>query len=178
VGNLVSMTSTVESIFGSQLIVNGYFLNNELTDFDLAPMQDGVPTANRVQPGKRPLSSMSPTIVYGPDGKVVLAVGSAGGKRIIMHVTKALIGVLDWGLDAESAIALPNLFFGRQGVLIEDNEAGQAIAAKMQPFGYSFTPTDLGSKLNAIERSAEGLRGAADPRGPGTSAVDGTPPQG
>jgi gamma-glutamyltranspeptidase/glutathione hydrolase len=177
-GNLVSMTSTVESIFGSQLIANGYFLNNELTDFDLVPTQNGVPTANHVQPGKRPLSSMSPTIVYGPDGKVVLAVGSAGGKRIIMHVTKTLIGVLDWGLDAKQAIALPNLFFGRQGVLIEDNDAGQAIAAKMQPFGYSFTPTDLGSKLNAIERTAEGMRGAADPRGPGTSAVDDAPPQG
>ena len=177
-GNLVSMTSTVESIFGSQLIANGYFLNNELTDFDLSPTKDGVPTANRVQPGKRPLSSMSPTIVYGPDGKVVLAVGSAGGKRIIMHVTKTLIGVLDWGLDAKEAIALPNLYFGRQGVLIENNEAGQAIAEKMQPFGYSFTPTDLGSKLNAIERTAEGMRGAADPRGPGTSAVDGAPPQG
>ncbi|MCM3420926.1 gamma-glutamyltransferase [Sphingopyxis alaskensis] len=177
-GNVVSMTSTVESIFGSQLIANGYFLNNELTDFDFVPARDGVPTANRVQPGKRPLSSMSPTIVYGPDGKVVLAVGSAGGKRIIMHVTKTLIGVLDWGLDAKEAIALPNLFFGRQGVLIEDSEAGQAIAAKMQPFGYSFTPTDLGSKLNAIERTAEGMRGAADPRGPGTSAVDGAPPQG
>ncbi len=177
-GNLVSMTSTVESIFGSHLIASGYFLNNELTDFDLAPTQNGVPTANRVQPGKRPLSSMSPTIVYGPDGKVVLAVGSAGGKRIIMHVTKTLIGVLDWGLDAKQAIALPNLFFGREGVLIENNEAGQAIAAKMQPFGYSFTPTDLGSKLNAIERTAEGMRGAADPRGPGTSAVDDAPPQG
>ncbi len=177
-GNLVSMTSTVESIFGSQLIANGFFLNNELTDFDLAPTQNGVPTANRVQPGKRPLSSMSPTIVYGPDGKVVLAVGSAGGKRIIMHVTKTLIGVLDWGLDAREAIALPNLFFGRQGVLIEDNAAGQAIAGKMQPFGYDFTPTDLGSKLNAIEGTAKGWRGAADPRGPGTSAVDDAPPQG
>lgn len=177
-GNLVSMTSTVESIFGSQLIANGFFLNNELTDFDLAPTQNGVPTANRVQPGKRPLSSMSPTIVYGPDGKVVLAVGSAGGKRIIMHVTKTLIGVLDWGLDAREAIALPNLFFGRQGVLIEDNAAGQAIAGKMQPFGYEFTPTDLGSKLNAIEGTAKGWRGAADPRGPGTSAVDDAPPQG
>ncbi|MBA3941809.1 MAG: gamma-glutamyltransferase, partial [Sphingopyxis sp.] len=97
-GNLVSMTSTIESIFGSHLVANGYFLNNELTDFDLAPTENGVPTANRVEAGKRPLSSMSPTIVYGPDGKVVLAVGSAGGKRIIMHVTKVLVGVLDWGL--------------------------------------------------------------------------------
>ncbi len=177
-GNVVSMTSTVESIFGSQLIANGYFLNNELTDFDLAPTKNGVPTANRVQAGKRPLSSMSPTIVYGPDGKVVLAVGSAGGKRIIMHVTKVLVGVLDWGLTAKEAMELPNLFFGQSGVIIENNEAGQAIAAKMKPFGYSITPTDLGSKLNAIERVGDGWRGAADPRGPGTSAVDGAPPQG
>ena len=177
-GNVVSMTSTVESIFGSQLMANGYFLNNELTDFDLAPTKDGVPTQNRVQAGKRPLSSMSPTIVYGPDGKVVLAVGSAGGKRIIMHVTKTLIGVLDWGLDAKSAMELPNLFFGPRGVVIENNAAGQAIAAKMKPFGYSFTATDLGSKLNAVERTDKGWQGAADPRGPGTSAVDGAPPQG
>ncbi|WP_447751914.1 gamma-glutamyltransferase [Sphingopyxis fribergensis] len=177
-GNVVSMTSTVESIFGSQLIANGYFLNNELTDFDLAPTKDGVPTANRVQAGKRPLSSMSPTIVYGPDGKVVLAVGSAGGKRIIMHVTKVLVGVLDWGLSAKEAMELPNLYFSQAGVIIEDNDAGKAIAAKMKPFGYSITPTDLGSKLNAIERVGEGWRGAADPRGPGTSAVDGAPPQG
>ncbi|WP_326913469.1 gamma-glutamyltransferase [Sphingopyxis chilensis] len=176
-GNVVSMTSTVESIFGSQLIANGYFLNNELTDFDLAPMKDGVPTANRVEAGKRPLSSMSPTIVYGPDGKLVLAVGSAGGKRIIMHVTKVLIGVLDWGLDAKSAMELPNLFFGKDGVLIENDAAGQAIAAKMKPFGYSFTATGLGSKLNAVERTAAGYRGAADPRGPGSSSIDGAPAQ-
>jgi gamma-glutamyltranspeptidase/glutathione hydrolase len=121
---------------------------------------------------------MSPTIVYGPDGKVVLAVGSAGGKRIIMHVTKTLIGVLDWGLSAKDAMELPNLYFGEKGVIIENNDAGKAIAAKMKPFGYTITPTSLGSKLNAIERVGEGWRGAADPRGPGTSAVDGAPPQG
>ena len=120
---------------------------------------------------------MSPTIVYGPDGKVILAVGSAGGKRIIMHVTKTLIGVLDWGLSAQDAMELPNIFFGQQGVLIENDDLGKAIAAKMKPFGYSFTPTDLGSKLNAIERVGDGWRGAADPRGPGTSSVDGAPAQ-
>lgn len=176
-GNLVSMTSTIESIFGSQLMANGYFLNNELTDFDLAPTEGGVPTANRVEAGKRPLSSMSPTVVYGPDGKVVLAVGSAGGKRIIMHVTKVLVGVLDWGLDAKQAMELPNLFFGKGGVLIENNDAGKAIAAKMKPFGYSFTATSLGSKLNAVEHTTAGWRGAADPRGPGSSSIDGAPAQ-
>ena len=177
-GDVASMTSTVESIFGSHVIANGYFLNNELTDFDLSPVKAGAPAANRVEAGKRPLSSMSPTIVYGPDGKVILAVGSAGGKRIIMHVTKTLIGVLDWGLSAEDAIALPNLFFGQDGVLIESNEAGKAIADGMKPFGYSFVPTDLGSKLNAAEQVDGDWRGVADPRGPGTSAVDGAPAQG
>src|SRR3546814_15071914 len=92
------MTSTVESVFGSQLVANGYVLNNELTDFTFAPEKDGKPVANRVEGNKRPLSSMSPTIVYGPDGKVILALGSAGGKRILMHVAKTLVGVLDWGL--------------------------------------------------------------------------------
>ena len=176
-GNVASMTSTIESIFGSNLNANGFFLNNELTDFDLNPVRGEAPAANRVQAGKRPLSSMSPTIVYGPDGKVVLALGSAGGKRIIMHVTKTLVGVLDWGLSAEDAIALPNLFFGQQGVLIENDAAGKALADKMAPFGYSFVPTDLGSKLNAAQRVGDGWRGAADPRGPGTSSVDGAPPQ-
>lgn len=177
-GNVASLTSTIESIFGSHLVANGYVLNNELTDFDLSPVKDGAPAANRVEPGKRPLSSMSPTIVYGPDGKPVLAVGSAGGKRIIMHVAKTLVGVLDWGLSAEEAIALPNLYFGRDGVLIENDAAGRALAEKMAPFGYSFAPTDLGSKLNAAERIDGTWRGAADPRGPGNAAVDDAPPQG
>src|SRR3546814_4127756 len=96
---------SVESVFGSQLVANGYVLNNELTDFTFAPEKDGKPVANRVEGNKRPLSSMSPTIVYGPDGKVILALGSAGGKRIIMHVAKTLVGVLDWGLSAKDAIA-------------------------------------------------------------------------
>jgi len=177
-GSVASMTSTVESIFGSNLLANGYFLNNQMTDFDLNPEKGGAPGANRVQAGKRPLSSMAPTIVYGPDGKVVLAVGSAGGKRIIMHVAKTLVGVLDWGLSAEEAIALPNLFFGQSGVLIEGNDAGKAIAAQMKPFGYDFNPTDLGSKLNAAQRVGDVWHGAADPRGPGSSSVDDAPPQG
>lgn len=177
-GNVASLTSTVESIFGSQLLVNGYFLNNEMTDFDLSPVKNGLPTANRIEAGKRPLSSMAPTIVYGPDGKVVLAVGSAGGRRIIMHVAKTLIGVLDWNLSAQEAIALPNLFFGKDGVLIENNAEGRQIADQMQAFGYRFTPADIGSKLNAVQRTEAGWVGAADPRGPGSASVDGSPPQG
>ena len=177
-GNVASMTSTIESLFGSRLIANGFFLNNEMTDFSFVPEENGAPVANQVAPGKRPLSSMSPTIVYGPDGKVRLAVGSAGGKRIIMHVAKTLIGVIDWNLSAAQAIALPNLYYSGGGVLIEDTEAGRVLAEKMAVFGRSVTPRNLGSKLNAVEQTESGWRGAADPRGPGTWSKGEAPPQG
>ena len=104
-GNVVTMTSTIEGPFGSQLMAAGFFLNNELTDFTFAPMKDGKPVANAVKGGKRPVSSMSPTIVFDSQGRPVLALGSAGGKRIIMHVAKTLIGYLDWGYPLEEAIA-------------------------------------------------------------------------
>ncbi|MEY4268811.1 MAG: hypothetical protein RLZZ58_27 [Pseudomonadota bacterium] len=165
-GNIATMTSTVESIFGSHVVANGFFLNNELTDFTFAPEKNGAPVANRVEANKRPLSSMSPTIVYGPDGKPVLALGSAGGKRIIMHVTKTLIGVLDWDLPVEQAIALPNIYFNDRGVLIEDNAAGKALAGGMAVFGGTVKAVDLGSKVNAAQRGADGWRGTADPRIP------------
>ena len=105
-GDVASETSTIESGFGSGLMVNGYYLNNELTDFSFVPEKDGCPVANRVEGGKRPRSSMSPTIVYGPDGRVMLAVGAAGGSTIIAQVAKAIIGVIDWHLSAQDAIAL------------------------------------------------------------------------
>jgi gamma-glutamyltranspeptidase / glutathione hydrolase len=168
-GNVASMTSTIEGPFGSQLIANGYFLNNELTDFTFAPEKDGALVANRPQAGKRPLSSMSPTIVYGPDGKVILAVGSAGGKRIIMHVTKTLIGFLDFGLSARDAIALPNIYFGGAAVLIEGGTSLDALRDKMAGLGQTVVSSDLGSKVNAIERTPTGWRGAADPRSEGVA---------
>jgi gamma-glutamyltranspeptidase/glutathione hydrolase len=168
-GNVASMTSTIEGPFGSQLIANGYFLNNELTDFTFAPEKDGAPVANRVQAGKRPLSSMSPTIVYGPDGKVILAVGSAGGKRIIMHVTKALIGVLDFGLSAKDALALPNIYFGGDAVLVEAGTSLDAMRPDLSRLGRTVVSSDLGSKLNAIELTTAGWRGAVDPRSEGAA---------
>ena len=168
-GNVSSMTSTIEGPFGSQLIANGYFLNNELTDFTFAPEKDGVLVANRPQAGKRPLSSMSPTIVYGPDGKVILAIGSAGGKRIIMHVTKSLIGALDFGLSAQDAIALPNIYFGGDAVLIEKGTSLDAMRDRIAALGRTVVSSDLGSKLNAVERTPTGWRGAADPRSEGVA---------
>jgi gamma-glutamyltranspeptidase / glutathione hydrolase len=167
-GNVANMTSTIEGPFGSQLIANGYFLNNELTDFTFAPVKDGAPVANAPAPGKRPLSSMSPTIVYDRKGRAIFAVGSAGGKRIIMHVMKTLVGKLDWGLNAQDAIALPNIYFGGSAVLVEQGTTLDAMRTELSRLGQTVISSDIGSKLNAAERLPSGKwRGAADPRGPG-----------
>lgn len=171
-GDIASMTSTVEGPFGSQLIAEGMILNNELTDFSFAPEKDGAPVANRVEPGKRPLSSMAPTIVYDAQGRAILAIGSAGGKRIIMHVAKALIGVLDWGLPVADAIALPNIFFAKDALLVEQGTALDAMRPALEKLGHIVTPADLGSKLNAAERTPEGWRGAADPRSEGAALAE------
>lgn len=166
-GNVVTMTSTVEGPFGSQLIANGYVLNNELTDFDFTPERDGVPVANAVAPGKRPLSSMSPTLVYDQDGRLILALGSAGGRRIIMHVTKTLIGVLDWGLPVEEAIALPNIYFGGDSLRIEEGTFLDDMRAEIAQRSGLVIASSLTSKVNAIEWTGDSWRGAADPRSPG-----------
>jgi gamma-glutamyltranspeptidase/glutathione hydrolase len=171
-GNVASMTSTVEGIFGSQLVAGGFILNNELTDFSFAPEHDGAPVANRVEPGKRPLSSMAPTIVYDAQGKVVLALGSAGGKRIIMHVAKTLIGVLDFGLSAQEAIALPNIYFGGDSTLVEQGTFLGDMAPALAKYNGLVTTSPLTSKVNAVERTANGWRGAADPRGDGVALVE------
>jgi gamma-glutamyltranspeptidase/glutathione hydrolase len=170
-GDIVTMTSTVEGPFGSQLLANGYVLNNELTDFTFAPEKDGAPVANRVEPGKRPLSSMSPTIVYDEKGRPVLALGSAGGKRIIMHVLKTLVGVLDWDLPVADAIALPNLYFDKQGLMIEGNAMGSALAPQVDRLGPA-RAADVSSKVTALQRTARGWVGAADPRSVGTAASE------
>ncbi|HEY6917220.1 MAG TPA: gamma-glutamyltransferase, partial [Allosphingosinicella sp.] len=168
-GSIASMTSTIEGLFGSQLVAGGFFLNNELTDFSFAPEKDGAPVANRVEVGKRPRSSMSPTIVYDESGKPVLALGSAGGPRIIMHVAKTLIGWIDFGLPAAEAIALPNIYFGGDATIIEKGTFLAAMQAELSRYDGLVTASDLGSKVNAIERTANGWRGAADPRGEGNA---------
>ncbi len=171
-GNVASMTSTVEGAFGSQLIANGFFLNNELTDFTFAPEKDGAPVANRVQPGKRPLSSMSPTIVYDASGQPVLALGSAGGKRIIMHVTKTLIGVLDFGLPLQDAIALPNIYYGGDAVLVEKGTYLAAMAGDLSGYGQTVLTTNLPSKVNGAQWVEDKWVGAADPRSPGVALTE------
>ncbi len=172
-GNIANMTSTIEALFGNQVIAGGFFLNNELTDFTFAPELNGAPVANRVEGGKRPLSSMSPTIVFDPNGKPVLALGSAGGKRIIMHVTKTLIGVIDFGLTLKEAIQLPNIYFGGGALLLEENTPLAAMADQLSAKGQPAKPADLGSKVNGIQLVGGKWVGVADPRSEGTAvAVD------
>ena len=169
-GEVASLTSTIESAFGSGLMVNGFYLNNELTDFSLVPSRNGVPVANRVEPGKRPRSSMSPTIVYGPDGKVRLAVGAAGGATIIAQVAKATLGVIDWNLTAQQAIALPVLFAPGDTVFVERGSSHEAMIPALRALGHSKVETrEPGFKANAIERVGGHWVGAADPRSEGVS---------
>ncbi len=170
-GNIANMTSTIEGPFGSQLATGGFFLNNELTDFTFAPEKDGAPVANRVVGGKRPLSSMSPTIVFDRDGRAIVALGSAGGKRIIMHVTKTLIGVLDFGLPLEQAITLPNIFFSGRQLEVEQNTPLAAMADQLSAFGQKVRVSDLGSKVNGAQLLKGTWTGAADARSEGVSAT-------
>lgn len=170
-GNVASLTSTIESIYGSGLMVNGYYLNNELTDFNIVPDKDGVPTANRVEGGKRPRSSMSPTIVFSPDGKVRLAVGAAGGATIIAQVAKAIIGVIDWDLSARDAIALPVIYApGGNVVFVERGSTHEAMIPALRALGHAEVRIRGPSfKANAVEWKDGRWIGAADPRSEGAA---------
>lgn len=170
-GNVASLTSTIESIYGSGLMVNGYYLNNELTDFNIVPDKDGVPTANRVEGGKRPRSSMSPTIVFSPDGKVRLAVGAAGGATIIAQVAKAIVGVIDWDLSARDAIALPVIYApGGNVVFVERGSTHEAMIPALRALGHAEVRIRGPSfKANAVEWKDGRWIGAADPRSEGAA---------
>lgn len=168
-GNVASMTSTIEGPFGSGLAVDGFFLNNELTDFSFVPAVGGVPVANRVEGGKRPRSSMSPTIVYAPDGSVRIAIGAAGGATIIAQVAKALIGVIDWGLTAEQAIALPQIMGVPERVTVEEGTRLEAMVPALEALGHRVAATAFPLKANAVERIGGRWRGAADPRSEGAA---------
>ena len=169
-GDIAAWTSTIESFFGSQLIADGVILNNELTDFSFTPEKNGAPVANRVEPGKRPLSSMSPTIVYDAKGTPVFTVGAAGGRTIIMQVAKALIAHFDWGLSARDSIALGLEFFNADGLVLEKDTALEKIKAPLEALGHRVTIAPMGLKANAAERTPDGhWQGAADPRSPGVS---------
>jgi len=163
-GNALSMTTTIENGFGSRLMApGGFLLNNELTDFSFRTHVDGVPIANRVEPGKRPRSSMAPTIVL-KDGAPVLVVGSPGGSRIIGYVAKTIIAHLDWGMDVQQAVALPHLV-NRFGTFdLEEDTSATQLSDGLTALGYEVNTRALTSGLHAISIHEDGLKGGADPR--------------
>lgn len=161
-GNVLSMTTTIENAFGSRLMVGGFLLNNELTDFSFRTHVDGVPIANRLEPGKRPRSSMSPTIVL-RDGNPVLAIGSPGGSRIIGYVAKSIVAYLDWGLDVQQSVSLPHAV-NRFGTFdLEEGTEAESLQDGLERAGFEVSVRSLNSGLHAIAIGAN-LSGGADPR--------------
>lgn len=180
-GRAVAMTTTIESGFGSRIMTDGgtglpggFHLNNQLTDFSLTPRDaDGRLIANRVEPGKRPRSSMSPTLVFDREtGNLIASVGSPGGAAIIHYTAKALIGMLDWGLDAQTAIDLPNFVNYNGPAILETGRFSTDVINNLQNKGHTVFERDLTSGLHAIQVLPGGLFGGADPRREGTAMGD------
>lgn len=161
-GNAASMTTTIETGFGSRVMVGGFLLNNELTDFSRAPEKDGAPVANRVEGGKRPRSSMAPTIVM-KEGEPVLLIGSPGGSRIIGYVAQSIVAVLDWNMPLAEALALPHVA-NRNGEKTDVEEGAETLAAGLEALGHVVDLRNLNSGLHAIRIDGDTLTGAADPR--------------
>ncbi|MGN7867262.1 gamma-glutamyltransferase [Paracoccus sp. 22332] len=162
-GNALSMTTTIENGFGSRVMAHGFLLNNELTDFSFETHDaDGWPIANALAPGKRPRSSMAPTIVL-KDGKPAMVIGSPGGSRILGYVARAIIAHLDWGMDIQKAVAAPNLV-NRFGPMDVEPGLPAALADGLTALGFELKETELTSGLQGIVIGPEGLSGGADPR--------------
>ena len=166
-GDMLSATTTIETNFGSRVVADGFLLNNELTDFAFEPEADGKPVANRVEGGKRPRSSMAPTIVF-QDGRPMLLVGSPGGANIIPFVAQALVGILDFGLGPQTAIDAPHVLNRNGPTQVEAGpEAGATIAA-LTANGHAAEAAELNSGLQAIlirGRGADRRRGQEARRG-------------
>jgi len=177
-GGAVSMTTTIEAAFGSHLMVQGFLLNNQMTDFSFIPEENGQKVANRVEPGKRPRSSMAPTLIFDRhSGEFVATVGSPGGSQIIEYVAKTTVGLLDWNLDPQSAISLPN-FGSRNGPTeLEQGQFSPALIQALKDKGHAVNEIDMTSGTQAIVRvkDAQGkasLEGGADPRREGEALGD------
>lgn len=170
-GDVVSMTTTIETGFGSRVMVDGFLLNNELTDFSRKPEADGKPIANRVEGGKRPRSSMSPTIVL-KDGAPYLAIGSPGGSRIIGYVAKSLIAILDWDMDLQKALDMGHVINRNGGTDLEEGSDAASLESALSALGHDVKLRNLNSGLHAIMITPDGLIGAADPRREGVALGD------
>lgn len=163
-GNAVSITTSVENVFGSRLMAGGFILNNQLTDFSFRPIGENGPVNNRIQPGKRPRSSMSPTLILKNDGNLHAVIGSPGGSRIIGYVTSTIIGLLDWKMDMQEAINMPH-HVNRNGTL--DLEKGTPLEGHKDALigmGYKVKVRNLNSGLHGILMTKTGMQGGADPR--------------
>jgi gamma-glutamyltranspeptidase / glutathione hydrolase len=174
-GNALAMTTTVEGPFGSRLMAGGFILNNQLTDFTFEPTTDGRRTANAPQAGKRPMSSMTPTIIFDPQGRVFAVVGSPGGARIIPYVTKAVMGLIDWNMPMADAVALPNATGRGTPTELEQTRTPDAVVVALKALGHDVKVTDYGisvSGLNSIRVTPNGFDAAADPRREGTVGGD------
>lgn len=172
-GNAVAMTTTIEGAFGSGVFTSGFLLNNELTDFSFDHTdREGAPIANRVEGGKRPRSTMAPLLVFDDKGEFFAALGSPGGGRIILYVVKTLIGLIDWKLDAQAAIDLPN--FGSTGGPLELEIGWSTIwkALALRSYGHSVAPSLMNSGVHTVVRRDGRLEGGADPRREGAALGD------
>lgn len=171
-GNAVSMTSSIESGFGSRLMVRGFLLNNQLTDFSFISEENGQPVANRVESWKRPRSSMSPTIVFNAQKQPILIIGSPGGSSIINFVAKVLVGVLDWNLDVQEAISLPNFGSRNSPTELEADTNYANFKADLESRGHRVNVIPLNSGSHGIQIKNDELIGGADPRREGVAIGD------
>lgn len=164
-GNAVSMTSSIEYLFGSVLSVDGFILNNQMTDFSLSPLDEkGNLVANRVLPLKQPRSSMTPTFIFDEKDKLIMAIGSPGGPRIIQYVLKTIIAALDWKMDMQQAISLPNFVVLNDVIELEDRTLLTTLKPELERLGHKVKITDITSGLNGIMIANDNFKGGADPR--------------
>lgn len=171
-GDAVAMSASIENAFGARRMVRGFLLNNQLTDFAFDPRRRGAPAANRVQGGKRPRSTMSPTFVFAPDGSLELLLGSPGGRAIANYVAKVIVGVLDWKLDLQAAVELPNFGSTNGPTFIERASAYESLAEALEARGHVLNLARMTSGVHVIQRRPGGWRGAADPRREGVARGD------
>jgi gamma-glutamyltranspeptidase/glutathione hydrolase len=170
-GNAAAMTTSIENGFGSRLMVGGFLLNNHLTDFSARPEVAGRPVANRLEPGKRPRSAMSPTLVFDATGRLVLVTGSPGGSRIIGFVARDILAVLDGGLSPQAAAAVPHVVNRNGPTELEQGTAAETLRAPLEALGHVVELTEMTSGLHLIAIGADGLlRAGVDPRREGAAA--------